>query len=122
MNGISKRIEEGCGFGINVRVVVPDIGHGQYQIFGESARAVDANPFGISAKMAAPGQAVATTTADDMPFATDNFSSMEVGDIGTDCDDFTDKLVAYNQRDWDRAASPVVPSMNVYVCATNSSL
>ena len=57
--------------------VTPDVGHGQDDVFGEGAGAVDADALGVGAEMAAAGEAVAAASADDVAFAADELAGLK---------------------------------------------
>src|SRR5262249_44445943 len=96
MHRIAERIEDGRHVTVDRWVVVPDVGHRQYEIFGEGAGPIDADTERVLAEMAAAGQAVAAPATDDVPFAADDFAGVKIGHIGTDLDDLADELVADN--------------------------
>ena len=56
---VAEGIEDRLDVAGNGRVVDPDVGHRQRQVFGERAGPVDADPLGVLAQVPAAGQAVA---------------------------------------------------------------
>src|ERR1700733_11407423 len=105
--------------------MAPDVGHGESDVFSESAGAVDADAGGVGAEMAAAGEAVAAATAGHMAFAGDEVADLEVGDVGADGGDFSDEFMADGHGDGDGLLSPLVPLINVDIgaadaCAANA--
>ena len=100
--------------------MLPDVGHGQDDVFGEGAVAVDADAEGVGAEMAAAGEAVAAASADDVAFAADELADGDVGDVGADVDDFADELVADDEALADGGAGPGVPVVDVEVGAADA--
>jgi hypothetical protein len=74
----------------------------------------------ISAEMSAARQAIAATSADDVPFAADQFSGMEVVDVRTDLDNLANKLMPNNKWHGNCRLRPLIPVVNVDVGAANS--
>ena len=70
--------------------------------------------------MPAPRHAIAATSADDVAFAGNQLSWMEVVDIGADRDDLPYKLMADHQGNRDCPLRPRVPVVDVNVCAADS--
>jgi hypothetical protein len=120
MDRIAERVENGSYIPINAVVMVPDIGHGQSDILSKSARAIDADPFGMGTQMAATGQAIATMTADNVTFAANQVAGKEVRYIRTDFDNGADEFVPDNHRYRDGFLGPRVPIVDVQVGAADS--
>ena len=99
--------------------MMPDIRHGERKVFSKCPSPIDADPFGIFAEMASSGETVSTTTTNHMSFTTDHFTRMEVGDIGTNLDDFADKFMTDHHRDGNRFLSPRIPLVNVDIGSTD---
>jgi hypothetical protein len=74
----------------------------------------------MSTEMTTPGQAVSATAANDVPFAADDLAGMEVVHVRPDRDDFAGELVSNGHGDRDSGACPLVPVVNVHVCAADS--
>src|SRR5262245_46168933 len=70
--------------------------------------------------MAPAGQAIPTTTANDMPLAANEAAGMEVLHVASEFDDLANKLVANNQSKRNRLARPRIPFVNVEVCTADS--
>jgi hypothetical protein len=71
------------------------IGRRNAEIFGERAVAVYAHAFGVFAKVAATGEAVAAETANDVAFAVDQIAGLQTNDdVGPDGFDGADEFVA----------------------------
>jgi hypothetical protein len=113
MNGITEGIEDCSHLLIDLRVVPPDIRHGQRDEFSEGARAVDANALRVGAEMPSSCEAVSATTAHDMAFPTHDIARMEVVYIGTDFHDLSDEFVTDGHRDRYGLSCPLVPLVNV---------
>src|SRR5690242_16728994 len=70
--------------------------------------------------MAAAGEAIAATAASHVAFAADQLSRMKIVDVRSDCNNFTDKLVADDHGHRDSRAGPRVPVIYMKVGAANS--
>ena len=119
MHGVAERVEDCLHVARDVRVVHPDVGHRQRQVFGERAGAIDADALGVLAEVPAAGQAVSTPAADNVALAADDLADVEVLDVGADLDDLADKLVADHHRDRDCPIRPGVPRLDVNVGAAD---
>ncbi len=102
--------------------MTPDVGHGQDDVFGEGSGAVDADSAGEGAEMAAAGEAVAAASADDVAFAGDEVSGLEVVDVGADLGDLADEFVTDDEGDGDGFLRPGVPVVDVEVGAADAGL
>ena len=69
--------------------------------------------------MAAPGHAVATPPAHDVPLGADQFAGMDEFDAFADPDDLADELVADDEGRPDRGLGPLVPALDVEVGAAD---
>jgi hypothetical protein len=113
MDGIAKRVEEGCNITVYVAVVMPHIGHWQGNVFAKCAGSIHANALGICTQVASSCQAVSAATTNDVTLSTNDIAWKKPSDIGTDFDDFSDKLVTNNERNGDGFLCPGVPFVNV---------
>src|SRR5437870_100380 len=132
MDRVSERIEDGLhvaprgcpppasGEGWE-GVVDPDIGHGQRQIFGESAGAIDADPLGVLAKMPATGKAIAAAAADHVPLTADDLAGVKVFDVRAGLHDLANEFMAHDERYGDRFLSPGIPFIDMQVSAADAS-
>jgi hypothetical protein len=122
VDGVSKRVENGCHIAIDSVIVVPYVGHRQGDVLGKGAGAVNANALGILAQVTSSGPAVTATTAHDVAFSRDDIPGGEICDIRTDFDDGSDKFVPDDHRHRDRFLGPGVPVVDVQIGAANSGL
>src|SRR5689334_16727100 len=99
---------------------MPDVGHGQRDVFGEGSGAIHTYAERLGAEMAPSGQAVATASADYMTFTADHVAGEEVADIRADFDDFADEFVPDHHGHGDSLLRPLVPLENVDVGAANA--
>ena len=120
VDGVAEWVEDGGHVAVDLGIVVPDIGHRQGDVLGESARPIDADAFRVLAQMPAAGKTIPAAAADDVPFAADDFAGMKVGHVRADRDDLPDELVADDHRHRDRLPRPVIPFVDVYVGATDA--
>src|SRR5205814_8479525 len=97
------------------RLVMPYVRHRQRNVFRKGARPVHSDAFGIRAKVAASGEAVAAAPANNVPLATDNLAGKEIRNVGADLHDFTHKLVSYHHWNGDGLFRPGVPLVDVKV-------
>ena len=121
MNGVAEGIENGGDVEVDVVVMLPDVGHWQSDVFGESSRAIYADALGVSTLLPAAGHAVTAASTDDVPFAADDFTGMKIVDVGTDGDYFANEFMTDDQGHGDGALGPFVPVMNVQVGAADAS-
>jgi len=82
MDGIAEGVEDGGDIQRDRFVVAPDVGHGQRDVFGERARPVYSHALGMSAQVAAAGEAVAAAAADHVPFPADQVAGEKVRHVG----------------------------------------
>jgi hypothetical protein len=122
MNGITERIEDCSHLLIDLRVVPPDIRHGQRDELSEGPWAVDANALRVGAEMPSPCKAVSATTADDMAFTAHDIARMEVVYIRADFHDLPDKFVTDGHRDRDGLLCPLVPLVNVDIRSADTGM
>ena len=72
--------------------ILNDVEGRERQIFGEGARAVDADAERVAAQMAPPGAAVAAVAAGDVAFAGDAIADLEAAHLAADLDDLADDI------------------------------
>jgi hypothetical protein len=102
--------------------VLPDVGHGHDNVFGEGSVAIDTYAEGVGAEMAATGEAVSATATDYVTFSADELAYGKIGDVGAELDDFADELMADDETFADGGASPGVPVVDVEVGAADSGV
>jgi hypothetical protein len=122
VDGVSKRVENGCHIAIDSVIVVPYVGHRQGDVLGKSTGSVNANALSVLAQVTSAGPAVAATTAHDVAFSRDDIPRGEICDIRTDFDDSSDKFVSDDHRHGDRFLGPGVPIVDVKVGAADPGL
>jgi len=66
------------------------------------------------------GKTVSTAAANHMAFAADDLAGMKVHDVGTNFHDLAHKLVPDDHRNGNRLPRPIVPLVNMDVCAADS--
>ncbi len=115
VNRITEGIKDGGDIAIDTVMVMPDVGHGQCDIFGEGARTIDADTLSFGAEVSATGETVTAASADHVSFAADNVAGMEVRHVGPDFDDFADKFVSDDHGNRNRALGPGIPFVNMHV-------
>jgi len=120
VDGVSQRIEDRRGIAIDPRIVVPNIGHRQGNVFGEGTGAIDTDTGRVFAEMASAGQAVTASSAHDVPFTRDDLAGKEILYVGADFDDFTNELMTDNHWNGNRFLSPRVPIVDVKVSPADS--
>jgi hypothetical protein len=98
----------------------PDIGHGQRNVFSESAGTIHANALGMCAEVAPAGKAITATAANDMALSADNHSRVKVIDVRPNRHDLANELVPNDKRYWNGALSPLIPLVDVQIGATDS--
>ena len=121
VDGVAERIEDRGDVEIDAVGVVPDIGIGNGDIFGEGAGAVDADAAGVRAQVPPAGHAVAAAAADDVALAARRSSpGVIVVDVLADLDDLADEFVADHHRHGNRLLRPLVPFVDVQVGAADA--
>src|SRR4051812_2153009 len=111
MDRIPERIEDAGNIAIHTLAVMPDVGHGQRDVFGKAARTVHADAERSRTQVTAPGQAVTASSADNVPFAANQVARMEIGHVGSDLHDFADEFVADDHGHGDSFPGPFVPAV-----------
>src|SRR5438094_5653342 len=99
MHGVAERVKDGRHVGIYAAAVYPDIRHWQRQIFGKSARPVDADALGICAKVSPARQTIAAMTAHDVPLAANDLAREEIYYVVADLNYLADKFMTDHERD-----------------------
>ena len=120
VHGVPERVEDRRHIAVDVRIVSPDVGHRQREVFGERARAIDADPLRILAEVAAACEAVAAVAADDVAFAADDLADGVILDVRADLDDPPHEFVADDHRHGDGLLGPGVPLIDVDVGAADA--
>ena len=120
VDSVSKWIENGCYVAIDIRSMVPDIGHGKSQVFREGSRAINANTLCIRAKVTPPCHTVATSSADYMTLSANQVPWLEIADIAANGDDFTNELVSYNHGYRYGVLGPGIPFIDVQIRSTDT--
>jgi hypothetical protein len=100
--------------------MAPYIRHGQGDEFREASRAIHADSGRMGAEVTPSRHTVPAPAAHNMTLSRDQFARMEVIHVGTDGDDFADKLMTDNHGNRNRAARPCVPVVNVDIGAADS--
>ena len=119
MHGIAQRVEQGGHIQVDPRSVLPHIGHGQGNVFGEGAGAVHADPTRVVTQMASPRHAVAAAATDQMTLPGDDLPRAPVVHVLTDFDDLTDKLVPHHHGHRNGLLRPGVPVVDMHVGAAD---
>ena len=115
MHGVAERIEYGGGVAVHVRIVPPDVGHRQSDVFGEAAGPVDADAGSVGAEVTISRHAIAAAPANHVTFAGNQFAGVEIDNVGADLNDLADKFVADRHGHGDGLLSPRIPVVNVNV-------
>src|SRR5262245_23409692 len=101
-------------------MVVPDVGHGQRQVFGKCSGAVDADALGVGTQVPAAGEAVPAAAADDVAFAAHDVTREEVRNVRADLDDFTCEFVPDDHGYGNGLLRPVVPFVDMQIGAADA--
>src|SRR5689334_16912183 len=120
MNGIAERIKYRGDLKRNPRMMPPDIGHWQRDVFGKRTRAIHPYSLGVSAQVSPPGKAVPASAANHVSFATHNHPWMEIAYVRAHLHNLADKLVPNHHRDGDRLTCPFVPIVDMQIRAANA--
>src|SRR5580698_757445 len=99
MHGVTKGIEDRSHFLIDLRVVPPNVGHGQRDEFSKGSRPVHAHSQRMCAQVPPSRQAVPAAATDHMSLATYDVAWIKVVDVRADFDDLADKFVPNGHRD-----------------------
>lgn len=122
VDGITEGIEDGSDLVVDAGGVLPDVGHGEDDVFGECAVAVDSDALGVGAQMATACETVAAASADDVAFAADELADDKIGDVGTELDNLADEFVADDEAGADCGAGPGIPVVDVQIGAADSRI
>ena len=117
---IAKRIEDGSRIAVDARIVTPHVRHRQCNQFGETPRPVHAHTRCIRAQMPHACHPVAASPAYDVPFSGNQFTRLEIVDVGTGFNDLSHKLMPNGHRDGNRLLRPIVPIEDVNVRSANA--
>src|SRR5580704_14216677 len=98
MHGVTKGIEDRSHFLIDLRVMPPDVGHGQRNEFSKGSRSIHAHAQRMRTKVPPSCQAIAASATDDMPLAAHDIAWIEVVDVRANFDDLPDKFVPDGHR------------------------
>lgn len=115
VRGVAERVEAGKYVEWDRGVDMDGIARGDAEVFGERAVAIHAHAFGVFAKVAAAGEAVAAEAADDVALAVDEIAGLKANNISPDGGDGADELMADDHRRLDRFLGPSVPVINVNI-------
>lgn len=120
-NGISEGFLQGGNFGGELgAVVLPDHGFGNDDVFGKGTVAIDAQNLCLGAHMGLACTALKTVATGDVAFGRDVVAYAYLFDQFACFDYCTGKFVAQREGWFDAVVAPIVPFVNVQVCATNA--
>ena len=122
MNGVAKGIKNGGNLLIDTFKMMPNIRHGNADVFGKGSWTIHPDAYGIFAEVSASGQAIPATTANDMPLGAHDLARIKVTHIFPYGNDLTHKLMPYNHRDWNRLLGPGIPLVNMQIRSANTCL
>jgi len=74
----------------------------------------------VRAEVTPPGETIAATPANNMPFPANEVSGIKVRDVRSDPDDFAGKFVPDDERDANCGPRPVIPVVDMHVGAANA--
>ena len=120
MHGIAEGIENGCHFPVDAVPMMPDVGHGNGNEFGESAGPVDPDSLGILAKLPPPGQTITTTPTNDVALSADDVAREKVINIGAYLNDLTDKFMTDDHWHGNGFLGPGIPLIDVKIGPANA--
>src|SRR5205814_9630281 len=106
---------------VDVLFVMPDIGHGHRNVFGERARTVHADSLSVLAEVATTGETVAAPPANNVPFRADNFAGEKIRHVRPDVRHLAHEFMSDDHRHGNGLLRPGVPFVNVQVGAANTS-
>ena len=119
MHSVTKGIENGSDFAIDLRIVPPDIAHRKGNIFGKSSRPVYAYALRICAQMPAARQTIAAAAAYYMTLAADDLTRMKIVYICADINNFAD-YVHYRPAIADKMAEGIADSIKLVTARLES--
>ena len=122
VHGITERVEDTGDIGIERMLVNPDIGHGQRDVFGKGAGAVNAHAARAGAEMAASREAVTAASANHVALSADELAREKVGDICAYFDNFAHEFVAHHHGDRNGPLGPLIPLVDVDIGAADGGL
>ena len=122
VHGVAERIEDGGQFIGDVVRQLEGVEGRDHQVFGEGARAVDADPYGVAAQVGATGAAVAAVAAGDVAFAGDAIADGEAAHFLADGDHLSHILVTDHHGHGYGLLGPLIPVVDVHVGAADGGL
>ena len=78
VHGVAKRIKDRGDLQVDVRLVLPDIGHRDGDIFRKPAVRVNAKAASVRTQCTPAGHAVAAATANEMAFDADDVAGRKI--------------------------------------------
>jgi hypothetical protein len=122
MHRVAEGIEDRGHFLIDLRVMPPNVGHGQRNEFSKGSRSIHAHAQRMRAQVPPSRQAVPAAATDHMPLAAHDVAGIEVVDVRAHLDDLPDKFVPNGHRHRNRLLRPGVPLVDMNVCATDAGI
>src|SRR5207249_9034123 len=119
VHGIAEGIEDCSSVMIHKGIMAPNIRHRQSNEFREASGAVHADCRSIRTEMPHTRHTMPASPARDVAFTGNQFSGLEVVDVGADLDDLSHEFMANRHGNRDRLASPVVPIEDMNVGSAN---
>src|SRR4030095_11806983 len=102
MDGIAQRIRARKDLHRQAPVRIPDVAHGNAQILGKTAIAVDAYAAGVRAEMATTGKTIAAESAHQVPFTTHKVAWFEARHVRPDLSYAPNILMPDHHGYWNR--------------------
>ena len=116
---VAERIEDGARVVVDRIRKLERVGGRNGDVFGETARAIDADADGIATEMPPTGAAVAAVPARDVAFTGHAVAGLDAGHLAADLDDLAAVLVPDDHRHRNRPLSPRIPVEDVEVGAAD---
>ena len=122
MHRIAEGIEDRRDFVGDIVRDRDDVGFGDREVFGETARAIDADAKRVTAKVPAPGPAVAAGVADHMALARNPLTDPILGGRLAAIDDLAAELVTHDHGHGHRLGRPFIPFPDMHIRAADRRL
>jgi hypothetical protein len=122
VHGVAEGIEDGRHFLVDLGIVAPDVGHGQGDVLGKTARPVHAHALRLRAQVPSACKAVAAAPADHVALAADNVAGVEVVYVGANSGNLADEFMANYHGHRDGALGPFVPLEDMHVSSADAGV
>ena len=119
MHCVAVGIENGSQIVADILRQAKDVGGGKNHVFGKTTGTVHTDAFGVPAKVAAAGPAIAAVMAGQVSFAGNPLTGLKTVHFAAGAFDDAGELMTGDERDRYGLPGPFVPLVDMQVGATN---